>query len=94
MTGSRGMAGSMEADGSRHLLGALYSLSLSTGVAALIFQSASMGQFLLITLTLSMIFTATSLISMLAAGFFHPLDLAVCGHLPISGLARFSARLS
>lgn len=97
LTGSRGeatdQAGSGE-DGSRHLLGAVYSLTLSTIVAALLFTSASPGQFLFFTTALSMVFTATAVIGELAGGLFHPLDLAVTGHLPVSGFTRFGARFT
>jgi len=97
LTGSRGeatdQAGAGE-DGSRHLLGAAYSLTLSTIVAALLFTSASPGQFLFFTTSLSMVFTATAVIGELAGGLFHPLDLAVTGHLPVSGFTRFVARFT
>lgn len=97
LTGSRGtdsdQAGTGE-DGSRHLLGAAYSLTLSTIVAALLFKSTSPGQFLFFTMSLSMVFTATAVIGELAGGLFHPLDLAVTGHLPVSGFTRFCARFT
>lgn len=82
------------ADGSRHLLGASYGLTLSTIVAAMLFRSVEPAQFLFFTTTISMFFTATSVIGELAGGLFHPLDLAVTGHLPVSGFTRFSARFS
>ncbi len=97
LTGSRSEAAEQSAegeDGSRHLLGAAYSLTLSTIVAALLFTNASPGQFLFFTISLSMIFTATAVIGELAGGLFHPLDLAVTGHLPVSGFTRFCARFT
>ncbi len=80
--------------GSRSLLGAAYCLSLSTIVAAILFDSGDPARFLLFTTSFSMIFTATSVIGELADGIFRPLDIAVTGHLPVSGLTRFAARFS
>lgn len=94
LTGSRGAAAGAGEDGSRHLLGASYSLTFSTLLACLILQSATPAQYCLVTFTFSMIFTATAVIGELAGGLFHPLDLSVTGHLPISGFTRFSARFS
>jgi len=97
LTGSRGEAAEQDGsgeDGSRHLLGAAYSLTLSTIVAALLFTNASPGEFLFFTISLSMVFTATAVIGELAGGLFHPLDLAVTGHLPVSGFTRFGARFT
>jgi len=95
LTGSRGDSnGGVADDGSRHLLGAAYSLTLSTIVAAVIFQEATPRQYILVTASFSMIFTAITVVSELAGGLFHSIDLTVTGHLPISGLTRFSARFS
>ncbi|MHC4944666.1 MAG: hypothetical protein ACYTG7_16740 [Planctomycetota bacterium] len=94
LTGSRGAQGATEEGGSRHLLGAAYSLTLSALVAGVLFHSATAGQFLLVTMTLSMVLTATAVIQELAGGLFHPQDLAVSGHLPITAFTRFASRLS
>jgi hypothetical protein len=94
LTGGRGADAGSGGDGSRHLLGAAYGLTLSTVMAWILFKNASPGQFLLVTMTLSMIFTATSVIAELAGGLFQPLDLAVTGHLPVPAFTRFAARLT
>jgi len=93
--GGRGAAArSAERDDSKHIIGAAFSLALSSVVALLLFRTASPEQFLLAAFTLSMIFYATTVISELADGLFHPFDLAVTGHLPISGFTRFVSRFS
>lgn len=91
-SGENGESG--ESGGGRNLLGAAYCLSLSTIAAAIVFESGDPGRFLLFTTSLSMIFTATSVIGELADGIFRPLDLAVTGHLPVSPFTRFAARFS
>ncbi len=94
LTGGRSAQGGVGSDSSRHLLGASYSLSLSTLMAWILVASATPGQFLMVAISLSMIFTATAIVGELTGGLFHPLDLKVTGHLPVSGFTRFAARLS
>jgi|GEM_PF-3289198 len=92
--GASGADASLGEDGSRHLLGAAYGLTLSTIVSSILFQNAAPPEFLIVTLSLAMIFTATTMVGELAGGLFHPLDLAVLGPLPVSGFTRFAARFT
>ena len=92
LTGSRGAGAG--GDGSRHILSAASGLTLSTLVAAILLGHASIGQYALVIMTLSMVFTATAVIAELAGGLFNPLDAAISGHLPVSTFTRFSARFS
>lgn len=94
LTGRRGTDGKNGGDGSRHLLAASYSLTLSFIISCILLDKAAPAQFLFVTFSLSMIFTAISTMSELSQGFFESADLAVTEHLPVTGFTRFAARFS
>ncbi|MFH2002092.1 MAG: hypothetical protein ABIK28_20630 [Planctomycetota bacterium] len=94
LTGRGGLDGASTSDGSHHLMGAAYGLSLSTIISCILLEKATPGQFLFVVLTVSMIFTAIAMMSELANGLFDPNESAILGHLPVTGFTRLASRLS